>query len=47
MAEFLLVKVFSNHINAARVTDKDHVVGKLFRTEVEVEYRSVTIDYKF
>ena len=47
MAEFLLIEVFSNHINAARVTDKDHVVGKLFRTEVEVEYRSVTIDYKF
>ena len=47
MSEFLLVKILCNHIHAARITDQYHIVRKLFRTEMKVEYRSVTIDYKF
>ena len=47
MSEFLLVKIFCNHIDSAGISDQDHIVGQLFRTKVKVKYRTVAIDYKF
>ena len=37
MSELLLLKKFSDHIHAARVTYENHLVCKLFRFKVNVE----------
>ena len=47
MPELLFLEVFRNHIDSSGISHKNHVVGKFFRTKVQMEDRSVTIDDKF
>ena len=47
MSELLLIEVLCNHVHSSRISNKNHCVGKFFRTKVKMEYRSITIDYKF
>ena len=39
-----LVKKRSNHVYAVLVTDKDDFVGKVLRTDMQVECRTVAVD---
>ena len=47
MAEFDVGKVFPDHFHPSRVSYEDDDVGQFLRSEVDVESRSVVIDYQF
>ena len=47
MSEFLVFEELRNHVNPAGVTDKYHCISKFLRFQMEVEHRSVRVDYKF